>query len=107
MSLLVVISMMQAEKKLISYFRDRKATSYETAIKFDRNEYERSGTSWLRHNIDPSKIPYLKLGDEGKYYLEEQLLSFYEIKNKKIGIAILSFGLIVIIFYLFINNFLR
>lgn len=98
MSSLVVISMLQAEKKLINYFRSANALSAEKAILFDQTEYQKSGSSYLQHKINPSKVPYLKPAGDGKYFLDEQVLNTIQEKSKKTvwGILIACVFLLII-----------
>lgn len=106
MSTLIVLSMIQNLQELTGYFRERGAISPETAIKFDKTEFQKQAKTFLKLPFDISTIGYIKSTTEGKYYLDEEALQRYSQKNKRIGILIIVGGIVFFIIFLILSRVL-
>ncbi|PIZ48254.1 hypothetical protein CO180_03360 [candidate division WWE3 bacterium CG_4_9_14_3_um_filter_41_6] len=104
MSSIVPLAMMQWNQNVITYFRNKKALSPQSAIIFNQEEFEKMFNFYLTPNTSILKQPYIKTNNSGAYYIDEDVLKIYSAKSGKIGLIMVAVSIfILVIGYIFVR----
>ena len=103
MSSIIGVAMLQWNHNLIAYFRNKKATSSNSAISIKWEEFKKTYTFWLPPSTNILKQPYIKTNDKGNYYLDEEILKIYSAKAIRNGLIILILSILLLAFFLIIK----
>jgi len=97
MSAIVALTENQEENNIISYFRSKKAITPKSAIKINKEEFEKSGPLLVKPSqIDPSKLPFITVINSNLYYLDEDKLKKVVQQRRNLGLYVLGILIIVI-----------